>query len=259
MTRAWTGLSTISLTRSGFLSNCQGVGEAPGVPSTTTSIGYCVGAFTLAASELAQLSGVVASDTFARTVSPGLGSAEIGGAWTGSTGLSTNGGVAQVSTTPGITREAYLNGVSSVNTEMRATLSFPRPTTGSAYVAMVGRRIGTASYAARTVVGPTGSVKLQVRRTNATVLELTVPGLIYTTGKTLQLRLQVTGVAPTTIRAKVWLVGTAEPTAWPITTTDSTAGLQAAGSVGMTVYVSVGGVPSPLVVSVDDLWAGSPG
>jgi hypothetical protein len=35
-----------------------------------------------------------------------------------------------------------------------------------------------------------------------------------------------------------WVNGTTEPTAWQLTTTDSTAALQVAGSVGLRSYVS---------------------
>ncbi|WP_104192311.1 glycoside hydrolase family 88 protein [Cryobacterium sp. Y82] len=257
ITRAWAGLSTLSLKSSGFLSNCQGVGEAPAKPSTTTSIAYCVGAFTLAASEVARLSGVLASDTFGRTVTGALGSAELGGSWTAATGFSVVRGVAQLTTPPGTTRAAYLNGVSSQDTEVRTTLNLVRPTTGSAYVAVIGRRVGTASYGARVVVAPSGSVKLQIRRTNSTVVDLIVPRLTYAPGNRLQLRLQVTGASPTAIRAKVWKVGTAEPSTWQVTKTDSTAGLQSVGSIGLMVYSGSNSVPAPLVVSVEELWAGS--
>jgi hypothetical protein len=147
--------------------------------------------------------------------------------------------------------------VSSQDTEVRTSLNLVRPTTGSAYIAVIGRRIGSASYGARIVVAPSGSVKLQIRRTNTTVVDLIVPGLTYTPGNRLQLRLQVTGVSPTAIRAKVWKVGTAEPSTWQVSKSDSTAGLQSVGSIGLVLYSGSNAVPSPLVVSVEELWAGS--
>ena len=55
-------------------------------------------------------------------------------------------------------------------------------------------------------------------------------------GDTLLLRLQVTGTNPTTIRAKVWKSGAAEPSAWQVSTTDTTAKLQAAGAVGSIIF-----------------------
>ena len=262
VTRAWIGLSTISLKGSGFVSNCQGVGEAPAAPSTTTSIGYCVGAFALAASEVAQLSGLLASDSFGRTVANGLGAAETGGGWTLSgtaANFAANGGSARVTTPAGATRSAFLNGVSSRDTELSATVSFAKPSSGSAYVGILGRRVGTAEYGARVVVGSGGSVQLQVRRTTTTLRALTVPGLVFTSGNRLRLRLQVVGASPTTIRAKAWKLGTPEPTAWQLTTTDSTTALQAAGTVGFYSYYGSGASPASLVVTVDDVWAGTTG
>jgi hypothetical protein len=58
--------------------------------------------------------------------------------------------------------------------------------------------------------------------------------------------------SPTTIRTKVLKVGEAEPASWTLTTTDSTAALQAAGSVGMYLNVSSSATAAPVVVSADD-------
>ena len=46
--------------------------------------------------------------------------------------------------------------------------------------------------------------------------------------------------SPTTIRVKVWRVGTTEPAAWDLQVTDSSSGLQSAGRVGMRGYVYAG-------------------
>lgn len=260
--RAWAGLSTISLKGTGFVSNCQGVGEAPANPSTTTSIAYCVGAFALAASEVASLSGLLAADTFSRTTVNGLGTAEKGGAWTvsGTAGnFAVNGGRARITTPAGASRYAVLNAVSSRDTELAATVSFARPASGSAYVGVLGRRVGSAEYSARAVVGSSGSVQLQLRRTATTIRSLTVPGLVFASGNRLRFRLQVVGASPTTIRAKVWKLGTPEPAAWQLATTDSAAALQAAGAAGIFSYYGSSASPAPLVVSVDDLWVGTSG
>ena len=72
ITLAWKGLSTVSLRSSGFVTDCQGPGSGPASPytksspktgATSTSSGsvddnsppFCVGAFLLASSEVAQL------------------------------------------------------------------------------------------------------------------------------------------------------------------------------------------------------------
>jgi len=205
---------------------------------------------------------VLARDSFTRTVTGGLGSAEVGGAWTTTSGpaYAVSSGAARVTSSAGSKRNAYLSGVSSSDTELRATASFARPTTSSIYVGLVGRRVGTSEYGARVVIGSSGSVVLQLQRDTDTILNrTTVAGLTFASGDTLQFRLQVVGTSPTTLRAKVWKVGTTEPSTWQVTATDATAALQAAGSVGLYSYLSRTALPTPVVVSYDDLWAGPTG
>ena len=57
---------------------------------------------------------------------------------------------------------------------------------------------------------------------------VTVPGLAYAVGQTLQVRLNVVGSGTTTLQAKVWTFGTTEPASFQISRTDTTAGLQSA-------------------------------
>lgn len=205
----------------------------------------------------------LAQDSFTRTVSGGLGTAEIGGAWTtsGTTShFAVTGAAAAVTSPAGSNRYAYLDGVSSSDTEVSAVLAFPKPSASSIYAGLIGRRVGSASFGARVVVASSGAVKVQVQRSTDTVLQgLTVPGLTYASGDRLQLRVQVSGTSPTTIRARVWKVGATEPTAWQVTATDSTSGLQSAGGIGIYSYLSGSASPSSLVVSFDDLWAGPTG
>ncbi|MFD3444891.1 PKD domain-containing protein [Microbacteriaceae bacterium 4G12] len=200
--------------------------------------------------------GALAVDSFGRTITGGLGTAETGGAWTlssGSTNYAVTDGQARITTPAGSTRYAYLAGVSSVDTDAQVSASLSqRPTAGSAYVGVIGRRVGSLDYRARAIVSATGSVQLQLQQTATTLTTSTVSGLTVNAGEQLRLRLEVTGSSPTTIRAKVWKVGTAEPSTW-VSTTDSTAGLQTAGSIGLYSYLSASGTPSPVTVSFDDL------
>jgi hypothetical protein len=84
-----------------------------------------------------------------------------------------------------------------------------------------------------------------------------ISGLTYTLGDTLNLRVQTTGASPTTIRAKIWK-GTAEPTGWQISTTDGTAGLQTAGSVGLSPYLSSSATNAPITLRIDQLTVTAP-
>ena len=60
------------------------------------------------------------------------------------------------------------------------------------------------------------------------------------------------GTGTTTIRSKIWAQGTTEPAAWQLTTTDTTAALQAAGYTGMTTYAGSGMSNLPYTVTFDD-------
>ena len=80
-------------------------------------------------------------------------------------------------------------------------------------------------------------------------------GVTLAAGQQLQVRVQVEGTAPTTVRARAWRAGSAEPTTWQVTTTDTNAGLQAAGAVGLTTYLSSAATNGPVTVRWDDLSA----
>src|SRR5690606_38604593 len=79
------------------------------------------------------------------------------------------------------------------------------------------------------------------------------PDLVYTSGVSMRLRLQVSGTSPTTVRAKVWKGGTDEPSAWTLSRTDATASLQTAGGVGLAVYLAGSATNGPIRGRFDDL------
>jgi hypothetical protein len=53
-------------------------------------------------------------------------------------------------------------------------------------------------------------------------------------------RIQVIGTSPTTLRAKAWFANGVEPTAWTVNASDSTAGLQRPGSIGVSAVRTSG-------------------
>ncbi|WP_067915434.1 LamG-like jellyroll fold domain-containing protein [Actinomadura rubrobrunea] len=208
----------------------------------------------------------LASDGFERTVSGGFGTADIGGPWSGVgtvSGLSVGGGVGKMTLgAPGAAMGAYLNGVSAAGTDVTVKLSVDKEGTGNGvYFWVAGRRVaGAGDYRARVRLRPSGVVSLQISRTDAgnseTVIgaEQTVSGLTYTPGVPLRLRLRVTGTAPTTLSAKVWADGAAEPD-WQVTGTDATSGLQTSGGVGLRSQLSGSATNAPVVLAVDDFTA----
>ncbi|WP_448624078.1 PKD domain-containing protein [Geodermatophilus sp. URMC 64] len=188
-----------------------------------------------------------AQDGFARTVPAGSwGTADVGGAWTASAGA------ARLSVTPGAgvlnlpaagnNTAAYLGGVARTSADITASFSLSSmPTGGGTYVYVTGRRVaGQGEYRVRLRVAPDGQVYLALSRLTGTTEawpngEVTVTGLRYQAGGSLNVRVRVSGTGTTQVLARVW-AGTAEPATWQLSRTDTTAVLQAAGAVGLAAY-----------------------
>jgi hypothetical protein len=75
----------------------------------------------------------------------------------------------------------------------------------------------------------------------------------FTPGAVIHVRMQVFGTSPTTVRSKVWLNSASEPSGWTVSATDSYAGLQTAGAVGLRAYLSGSATNAPVTLSVLDL------
>ena len=203
-----------------------------------------------------------AADAFGRTLTSGWGSADAGGPWTIGTAskYSVSAGLGRTVVTAGQTNSAMLPAVSSTDSDLRVTTSVDKlPTGGGVYVGIIGRHTGTnLEYQARVKVRPDGSVGLSLLSLpgSATVstlkAEITVPGAATANSAAVKVRLQVVGVTPTTIRAKAWSATGTEPAAWQLTATDSLAGLQAPGSVGMNAYLSSSSTVTPVTTRFGD-------
>jgi PKD repeat protein len=210
-----------------------------------------------------------AIDTFQRTVTNGLGSADLGGAWT-TVGTAAGFSVAPGSgalklSAPATQLSAYLGAVSRTDTDLRMTVTPDKvPTGNGVYLDVVGRRVSSGNqYEANLVLQSGGQIRLGLTalRSNAeaTLLPLAqVPGVTFAAGSGLNVRLQVTGTAPTTVRVKVWVTGSVEPAAWQASATDSTAALQVAGGVGVTAYLSSSATNAPVSLRLSALSARPP-
>ncbi|MHA7304557.1 PKD domain-containing protein [Arthrobacter sp. TMN-49] len=177
--------------------------------------------------------GLLAQDIFERTVTNGLGAAATGGTWT------TTGSAANYSVAAGTGRvripaaggglNSYLGSVASSNTELYLELATDKAATGSnIYLSGIGRRIaGAGEYRAKLSLATNGSVALSLVRTAAN-------------------------------GAKVWELGSAEPTNWQRSITDATAALQGTGGLGLATYLSSTANNAPLTVSMDNLRAITP-
>jgi hypothetical protein len=86
--------------------------------------------------------------------------------------------------------------------------------------------------------------------------EVLLPGPAPAVGRSLVVRLRALGASPTTVSAKAWVVGEAEPADWQVSRSDETAALHGRGAVGVRASLSSFSVStSPVTFVVDDLHA----
>ncbi len=204
----------------------------------------------------------VAADTFDRSVTGGLGTADLGGAWTpvaGAARQSVAGGVAVLTVGAANNTGSYLAGISATDVDVRTTVSLSAmPTGGGALVYVTGRRVGTDQYRGRLQVLSSGAVGVALTREVGgveTVLgTATVPGLTCTAGTPLEVRLRVTGTGTTNLELSVWQGGAPAPAAPTLARTDGTASLQAPGALGIAAYLS-GSATAPVDVRFEGVTA----
>ena len=209
---------------------------------------------------------VLAADAFGREVSGGMGSADVGGAWSTTANpiyYSVSGGAARhLLHAPGVTRQALLTGVSGGDVSGSVDVSFDKAPTGSGiYASLVARSVGSSNYQVRVRAMPTSTSISLLRVVNGTITTIAgvnVPGLVYSPGDVLRIELEAIGSGSTALGAKVWKVGEAEPSDWQVTATDTTAALQGPGGVGMVVYLG-SATNAPVTTSWDNLSVTTPG
>ncbi|MFB4354656.1 PKD domain-containing protein [Microbacterium sp. LS_15] len=182
---------------------------------------------------------VLANDQFQRTVAAGWGAADKGGAWTtsgGNAAFSVNGTTGRIASNIYDTRSVLLTGVASKNSDITTKFSVDRTGAGYSWT-LIGRQVGSDNYSARVRFEAGNTMRVYILRGETAIgSSYVLPGT-YTPGTELSVRLQVTGTSPTTVRTKVWRSADAEPTAWQLSGTDTTAAMQAAGSVGLLTYL----------------------
>ncbi|RIJ60147.1 PKD domain-containing protein [Clavibacter phaseoli] len=205
----------------------------------------------------APASNVLAQDSFGRTTTNGWGQADVGGAWTVTSGsasiLSVGDGVGRVASGIGSTRTMTLGGVTSTTSDATLTFALDKvPTGGGDYTRVISRQVGSSSYQAQVWVRSTGQVTLLLTENGTALTTVVVPGVAYTAGQKLQVRVQTAGTSPTTLRAKVWPAGQTEPSAWTATASGTAPALQAAGSFGIQTFLS-SSATAPVTTTVDDV------
>jgi hypothetical protein len=178
-----------------------------------------------------------AADYFDRSRRDGWGAAEVGGRWTvrgSSSDYLVRGGSGIMKVPPAESRSAFLNKTSRETADLSATVEINKP--GST-VLMLGRKVKADDY--RTVIKLTGGrnilVSLASRQAGDTVPLSNTVRLMgsYRAGNEIKIRMQVFGVNPTVIRAKVWRAAEPEPASWSVTAQDGFDRLQRSGVVGI--------------------------
>ena len=203
----------------------------------------------------------LAQDDFDRTLDPGWGSADIGGPWTlgGDIDLwRVADGRGRVDVAAGAGPAAFLEDVVTSSADITYRLSPSAVATGSGlYLTCVGRRISAGNtYEITVALQPDGDIRLDLgKRLDGEEIDvdgMTIPGLGYGPGTVLHLRVQVFGTDPTTLRARVWADGEAEPGDWQLAGEDSEPILQASGDLGINSYLSSSATTS-ISAGFDDL------
>lgn len=186
---------------------------------------------------------VIASDAFERSATSAWGSADVGGAWTlsgGNAAFSVGAGAGSIALAPSQTRQSTLGAVSATSTLTTATFNTDQLAAGGVVSAQLnGRIVGSSTYSAR-VRFETGNVLRLYLLQGETPLgggSYVLPGG-YSANDDITVKLSVAGTAPTKLGVKVWRSSEPEPTTWQLQATDTTAALQAAGSVGIKASAS---------------------
>lgn len=204
----------------------------------------------------------LAADAFGRTSASGWGTADTGGAWTNGGGGSTsytvgNGVGSMLMATPNVSRWAVLNSVTATDVDVQVKASLDKiGDGGGTFLGVTGRKVVNDEYRAKLRVNANGTTSLNITRVasgvETTLQTATVAGLTLAAGDAVQIRFQVTGTGTSTLRAKAWRDGTAEPGTWLLTATDATASLQAAGSTGLMSYLFTSATNNPVIARFDD-------
>ncbi len=189
-----------------------------------------------------------------RTMATGWGTASVGGAYTASSskaGSVSNGAAFLSSPAPGSTAAMTLNAVKALDAVSRIDLALPSLPSGTSkvYVRHFLRGTSATSYAAMMMVGSDGSssIILERIRNGAETKFSEFPGPKLKAGQSFSLAVSAVGTSPVRLGAKVWTVGTSEPSKWSALATDSAADrVTTAGPVGVTVYASKSGTVTPV-------------
>jgi PKD repeat protein len=205
-------------------------------------------------------SGAIVADKFGRTATR-WGDADTGGTWTyaNASYYSISDSVGQVRLpSAGASGTASLTSVSARDVNVFAQISQDTALTGTGtYNTFIVRRTGTSDYRMTVRISGDGSVRLNItKRVNGVSTNLgdvVVSGVAYSPGDVLNVRFVANGNGTTSLEAKAWKQGTAEPATAQMRKSDSAAELQGPGDFGVTSYLGGTVTTVPVLVRLDNL------
>lgn len=204
---------------------------------------------------------VLGSDTFSRTVTSGWGTADVGGPWTTTAGVTSvsNGGGRMSLAANGSAAGARLPGASGTTTVTTVSLAFDKRANGLGAYALVRGRIASTGdeYRVKLHVDANGVLDARLVKSisgSEALIGSVVSNLgTVAAGQKIWTTFVVSGSSPTTLEAKIWLDGQAAPTAWTLSATDTAATLQGSGHIGLFAQLSSTTTNGPIVATFDDL------
>jgi hypothetical protein len=188
----------------------------------------------------APISVVLASDDFARTLSGTWGTADVGGSWliynpdAATVGVAGDHAFATMNTATTYA-DFQVPSATAIDSEVSAIVSFGSvPATGSQYAFIMLRWVATSTaYLFVAELDAAGTMQAVIRRnTPAGPVTISTATNVLTNvaaNDRIALALRATRTSPTTLCARMWRDGTAEPSACTTTVQDATPALQARG------------------------------
>lgn len=186
----------------------------------------------------------VVEDTFTRTVSDGWGLSDAGRTWRRddagtASDLNVNGTMGTMLITGSNAPLVALKNWSGLNPEMSFDWGLSAlPSAGTIRCRPCVRYLDEKNhYRATVFVDTSGNVSIRLDQILDDVLTIigAQTGTLFTitASDRLNVKIQAVGRNPTTVRARVWVVGTEEPTSWNLTATDDEDLLQHSGTIAV--------------------------
>lgn len=186
------------------------------------------------------------------------GDADSGGSWTylqGRGSFSAGDNVGKMTLNAGMSAQANLSDVQAQDVVLNADVSIDKKTTGGgANFLLVGRKSASNDYRAKLRFLADGSARIGLSRVVGgveTVLKEVVLTGGYEPGKVVHVQLSIKGAGSTNLGVKAW-TGDVEPANFNTSAVDTTAELQAAGSVGIIGYASMSATNAPFSFAIDN-------